>query len=249
MLKGEAPRMKTHTDCLSSRRMIKLPGFIDVHVHTRDPGATEKEDFASCTAAALAGGITIIFAMPNTNPAVVDHQSFALAKERAALGARCDYALFLGASSENYTLSPEIAPLAAGLKMYLNETFTTLRLTDLSVWVKHFDSWPKKYPLCVHAEGQTTAAVLLLASLHNRPVHVCHVARKEEIQIIRAAKEKGLAVTCEVCPHHLFLSSKDLERIGHAKGQVRPILGNPEDQQALWDNMDIIDCFATDHGN
>ncbi|XP_008545461.2 CAD protein [Microplitis demolitor] len=247
MLKGEAPRMKTHTDCLSSRRMIKLPGFIDVHVHTRDPGATEKEDFASCTAAALAGGITIIFAMPNTNPAVVDHQSFALAKERAALGARCDYALFLGASSENYTLSPEIAPLAAGLKMYLNETFTTLRLTDLSVWVKHFDSWPKKYPLCVHAEGQTTAAVLLLASLHNRPVHVCHVARKEEIQIIRAAKEKGLAVTCEVCPHHLFLSSKDLERIGHAKGQVRPILGNPEDQQALWDNMDIIDCFATDH--
>lgn len=54
---------------------------------------------------------------------------------------------------------------------------------------KHFESWPKKYPLCVHAEGQTTAAVLLLASLHSRPIHVCHVARKEEIEIIRAAKE------------------------------------------------------------
>lgn len=61
--------------------MIKLPGFIDVHVHTREPGAVHKEDYASCTAAALAGGITIIFAMPNTNPAVVDHQTFALAKE------------------------------------------------------------------------------------------------------------------------------------------------------------------------
>ncbi|XP_074101855.1 carbamoyl-phosphate synthetase 2, aspartate transcarbamylase, and dihydroorotase rudimentary [Cotesia typhae] len=246
-LGGKAPKMKTHTDCLSSRRMIKLPGFIDIHVHSRDPGATEKEDFASCTAAALAGGITIICAMPNTNPAVVDHQSFAIAKERATLGARCDYALFLGASSENYTISPEIAPLAAGLKMYLNETFTTLKLTDLSIWVKHFESWPKNYPLCVHAEGQTTAAVLLLASLHNRPIHVCHVARKEEIQIIRAAKEKGLAVTCEVCPHHLFLSTEDLERIGHAKGQVRPMLRTLEDQQALWDNMNIIDCFATDH--
>lgn len=81
ILCGRAPRMKTHTDCMSSRRMIKLPGFIDVHVHTRDPGANHKEDFASCTAAALAGGITMIFAMPNTNPAVVDHQSFALAKE------------------------------------------------------------------------------------------------------------------------------------------------------------------------
>ncbi|KAF7990987.1 hypothetical protein HCN44_000792 [Aphidius gifuensis] len=243
----KSPRMKTHTDCMSSRRMMKLPGFIDVHVHARDPGATHKEDFASCTAAALAGGVTIIFAMPNTNPAVIDHSSFAFAKEKASAGARCDYALFLGASSDNYNISSEIAPMAAGLKMYLNETFTTLRLNDLSVWIKHFENWPTKYPLCVHAEGQTTAAVLLLASLHNRPVHVCHVARKDEINIIRAAKEKGLAVTCEVCPHHLFLSQNDLEKIGTAKGQVRPMLATLEDQQALWDNMDVIDCFATDH--
>lgn len=239
--------MKTHTDCVSSRTMIKLPGLIDVHVHTRDPGAVYKEDFASCTAAALAGGITMIFAMPNTYPAVVDPQSFALAKERAVSSARCDYAIFVGASSDNYNITAELAPLAAGLKMYLNETFTTLRLTDLTVWIKHFQSWPKRYPLCVHAEGQTTAAILLLAGLHNRPIHVCHVARKEEIQIIRAAKEKGMAVTCEVCPHHLFLCEEDLERIGYGRGQVRPILGSKEDQQALWENLDVIDCFATDH--
>ncbi|XP_060824118.1 CAD protein [Bombus pascuorum] len=247
MLGGRAPRMKTHTDCMSSRTMIKLPGLIDIHVHTRDPGAVYKEDFASCTAAALAGGITMILAMPNTNPAVIDHQSFALAKERAVLNARCDYAIYVGASSDNHDITGELAPLAAGLKMYLNETFTTLRLTDLTVWVKHFQNWTKKYPLCVHAEGQTTAAVLLLAGLHNRPIHVCHVARKEEIQIIRAAKEKGMAVTCEVCPHHLFLCEEDLGRIGAGRGQVRPLLGTKEDQQALWDNLDIIDCFATDH--
>jgi carbamoyl-phosphate synthase/aspartate carbamoyltransferase/dihydroorotase len=60
----------------------------------------------------------------------------------------------------------------------------------MSVSEQHFDNWPRKYPLCVHAESQTTAAVLLLATLHNRPIHICHVARKEEIQIIRAAKEK-----------------------------------------------------------
>ncbi|EZA54099.1 CAD protein [Ooceraea biroi] len=247
MVGGKAPRMKTHTDCLSSRKMIRLPGLIDVHVHTRDPGAVHKEDFASCTAAALAGGITIIFAMPNTKPAVVDHQTFAIAKEQAETGSRCDYALFVGASSDNYNVIREIAPHAAALKMYLNETFTTLRLTDLTVWIKHFESWPKRYPLCVHAEGQTTAAVLLLASLHSRPIHVCHVARKEEIEIIRAAKEHGLAVTCEVCPHHLFLCNDDLDRIGSGRGQVRPTLGTKEDQQALWDNLDVIDCFATDH--
>ncbi|KYQ55118.1 CAD protein [Trachymyrmex zeteki] len=242
MVGGKAPRMKTHTDCMSSRKMIRLPGLIDVHVHTRDPGA-----FASCTAAALAGGITIIFAMPNTNPAVVDHKTFAIAKAQAVADSRCDYALFAGASSDNYNDIREIAPHVAALKMYLNETFTTLRLTDLTVWIKHFESWPKKYPLCVHAEGQTTAAVLLLASLHSRPIHVCHVARKEEIQIIRAAKEHGLAVTCEVCPHHLFLCRDDLDRIGYGRGQVRPTLGTKEDQQALWDNINVIDCFATDH--
>ncbi|XP_069677002.1 multifunctional protein r [Periplaneta americana] len=244
---GRAPAMKTHTDCTTSRQMLKLPGFIDVHVHVREPGATHKEDFASGTAAALAGGITMILAMPNTSPSIVDHQTFSLVKELAKAGARCDYALYLGASSDNYGVISDLAPSAAGLKMYLNETFTTLTLGDLTVWSKHFDSWPKKYPLCVHAESQTTAAVLLLATLHSRPIHICHVARKEEIQIIRAAKEKGLPVTCEVCPHHLFLSQKDLDRLGPKKGSVRPILGTEEDQQALWDNLNIIDVFATDH--
>jgi carbamoyl-phosphate synthase/aspartate carbamoyltransferase/dihydroorotase len=66
--------------------MMKLPGFIDVHVHVREPGATHKEDFASGTAAALAGGITMILAMPNTNPSVVDQQTFSLVKEVIGIG-------------------------------------------------------------------------------------------------------------------------------------------------------------------
>ena len=62
----------------------------------------------------------------------------------------------------------------------------------------------------MHAEGRSTAAAILLASLQDRPLHVCHVARREEILVIRAAKAKGLAVTCEVCPHHLFLCREDV---------------------------------------
>ncbi|XP_039292585.1 CAD protein-like [Nilaparvata lugens] len=242
------PPLRTHTDCLSSRRLVTLPGLIDVHVHVREPGAEHKEDYSTCTAAALAGGVTCICAMPNTAPACTDASTLALVKQKAAAGARCDYAIYFGATSDNYASIPELAPKAAGLKMYLNETFNTLRLKDLTEWIKHFDSWPKKWPLCVHAEGQTTAAVLLLATLHNRPIHVCHVARKEEIQIIRAAKEKGLPVTCEVCPHHLFLTDVEVAAsLGASKAQVRPVIGTREDQQALWDNLDIIDCFATDH--
>ncbi|KAK4875623.1 hypothetical protein RN001_012045 [Aquatica leii] len=241
------PLMKTHIDCITSRQLIKLPGFIDTHVHVREPGATHKEDFSSCTAAALAGGVTLICAMPNTNPPIIDEQSLQLVQKLSKENARCDYALYVGASSHNSSVIPELASQTAGLKMYLNETFTTLKLDDLTVWSKHLVNWPKKYPLCVHAEGQTTAAILLLANLHNRPIHICHVARKEEIQVIKAAKEKGMKVTCEVCPHHLFLSTNDVAHLGPTKSQVRPVLVSPEDQKALWDNLHVIDCFATDH--
>ncbi|KAF5279207.1 hypothetical protein FQR65_LT03454 [Abscondita terminalis] len=246
-LSRKLPLMKTHIDCITSRQLIKLPGFIDTHVHVREPGATHKEDFSSCTAAALAGGVTLICAMPNTNPPVIDEESLQLVQKLSKENARCDYALYMGASSHNATIIPELAPQAAGLKMYLNETFTTLKLDDLTVWSKHLINWPKKAPLCVHAEGQTTAAILLLANLHNRPIHICHVARKEEILVIKAAKEKGMKVTCEVSPHHLFLSTNDVPHLGRTKSEVRPILVSPEDQKALWDNLHVIDSFATDH--
>ncbi|XP_076085937.1 multifunctional protein CAD-like [Mytilus galloprovincialis] len=245
-LKG-APPLKTHIDCIASHRVVRLPGLIDVHVHVREPGAEHKEDFASATAAALAGGITLILAMPNTNPPTVDDQAFAITQKCAKQGARCDYGIFVGASSTNYNTLPQIGGKAVALKMYLNETFTTLKLDDISIWMKHFEHWPKHLPLCCHAEGTHTAAVILLSELFKRPVHICHVARKEEILVIRAAKEKGLAVTCEVAPHHLFLTADDLDNVGHQRGQVKPPLCTKEDQQALWDNMEIIDCFATDH--
>ena len=80
--------MKTYIDCISSHRTVRLPGLIDTHVHVREPGQTHKEDFASCTAAALAGGVTLIGAMPNTHPAIVDKESLALAQKvgRARMG-------------------------------------------------------------------------------------------------------------------------------------------------------------------
>lgn len=244
---GRKPAMKTHTDCMTSRRMVTLPGFIDVHVHLREPGATHKEDFASGTAAALAGGVTMVCAMPNTNPSIVDRSTFTLFQELAKNGARCDYALFVGASDNNWQHINELAAQAAGLKMYLNDTFSTLKMTDMTIWEKHMQNWPKRAPIVCHAERQTMGAVILMAHLMDRAVHICHLARKEEIMIVRAAKEKGMRVTCEVCPHHLFLSTKDVPSIGSGRAEVRPVLCSPEDQKALWDNMEYIDVFATDH--
>ncbi|NXG11083.1 PYR1 protein, partial [Sakesphorus luctuosus] len=244
---GAAPPMKMHVDCMTSQKLIRLPGLIDVHVHLREPGGTHKEDFASGTAAALAGGITMVCAMPNTSPAITDAASFALAQKLAEAGARCDFALFLGASSENAgTLGP-LAGAAAGLKMYLNDTFSSLRMDDVSLWMEHLEQWPQHLPVVAHAERQTVAAVLMVAQLYQRPVHICHVARRDEILLIKAAKQRGIPVTCEVAPHHLFLSQDDLGRLGEGQAAVRPALGTRQDVEALWENMDTIDCFATDH--
>lgn len=69
-----------------------------------------------------------------------------------------------------------------------------------------------------------------------------------QIFIIRAAKQRGIRVTCEVAPHHLFLCEDNVAAIGEGRAQVRPMLGTREDMEALWENLDIIDCFATDHG-
>jgi len=232
---------------------MRLPGLIDPHVHIREPGATHKEDWDTGTAAALAGGFTTILAMPNTRPPITDALTLDLALSAARQKARCDYGQYLGAGPDNLAALPDLARRAAGLKMYLDQTYgqssgsNLLRLDDMSLWMSHFEGWPKGWPVVAHAESRTLAAVILIASLYNRPVHLAHVSLREEILLIRQAKEKGLAVTCEVAPHHLFLTQDDIPSLGPGRSEVRPRLASAADCAALWENLEVIDCFATDH--
>ena len=173
-----------------------------------------------------------------------------LALTAAKQKARCDYAQFVGAGPDNADIVPSVAHKAAGLKMYLNSTFGELRLNDMTFWKPHFEKYPKQYPIVVHAESRSMAAAILFAAIYDRPIHIAHVSLKEEILLIKAAKEKGIKVTCEVTPHHLFLSNDDIPAISHGhagRGEVRPRLATQDDVDALWQNMDVIDCFATDH--
>jgi carbamoyl-phosphate synthase/aspartate carbamoyltransferase/dihydroorotase len=230
--------------------MIKLPGLIDPHVHMREPGQTHKEDWDSGTSAALAGGVTMVLAMPNTKPPIFDAATLDMAVEAAQLKARCDYAQFLGAGPENASIAASLASRSAGLKMYLDSTFGQLRLDDMTLWQLHFQHWPKHLPIVAHSESRSMAAVILMAAIYDRPVHIAHVSLKEEILLIKTAKERGIKVTCEVCPHHLFLTKDDIPSIsrGHpGRGEVRPRLATKEDADSLWGNLDVIDCFATDH--
>jgi dihydroorotase-like cyclic amidohydrolase len=230
--------------------MLRLPGLIDPHVHVREPGQTHKEDWDSATQAALAGGVTMILAMPNTKPPIFDVETLDLALSAAKSKARCDYAQFVGAGPENADLLPSLASRVAGLKMYLDSTFGELRLDNMTLWMPHFQKFPKDYPIVLHSESRTMAAGILFAAIYDRPVHIAHISLKEEILLIKAAKESGIKVTCEVCPHHLFLSKDDIPAIsqGHSgRAEVRPRLATKQDVDTLWENLDVIDCFATDH--
>jgi carbamoyl-phosphate synthase/aspartate carbamoyltransferase/dihydroorotase len=227
--------------------MIQLPGLIDPHVHVREPGGTHKEDWDSGTSAALAGGFTTILAMPNTRPPITDPETLQLAVQAAQSKARCDFGQFLGAGPDNLEHLRTLARQTAGLKMYLDQTYGPLRLDDMSLWMEHFKRWPPGSPIVAHAEGRSLAAVILMAAIFDRPLHLAHVSLREEILLIRAAKEKGIKVTCEVTPHHLFLTQLDVPAIGRGRSEVRPRLATPADQAALWDNLEVIDCFASDH--
>jgi carbamoyl-phosphate synthase / aspartate carbamoyltransferase / dihydroorotase len=226
--------------------LLRLPGLIDPHVHVRDLGQAHKEDWDTATAAALAGGFTCVLAMPNTQPPIIDENALAQQQAAARARARCDYGLYLGANTENVENVSALAPQSAGLKMYLDQTFGPLQLDGLGPLMAHAAHWPAERPLLCHAEGRTVAAAILVAHLAGRAIHICHVSRKEEIELIRAAKARGMQVTCEVCPHHMFMTR---ESYGLPSGyaEVRPCLATQADVDALWANLDVIDCFATDH--
>ena len=134
---------------------MRIPGLIDPHVHLREPGATHKEDWDTGTAAALAGGFTAVLAMPNTQPPVTDQASLEAVYAIAAEKAHCDYAQYLGAGPDNVTEAAACAQEAAGLKLYLDQTYGPLRLDEMSLWKAHFEAWPLDRPLVAHAEGRT----------------------------------------------------------------------------------------------
>ena len=225
---------------------VHLPGLIDVHVHLREPGGEHKEDISTGSAAALAGGVTMLLDMPNTYPPIVDAQALVLKQRLARRRALCDIGFYLGATEANAQEAAGQAGNAFALKIYLDQTYGPLRMRNLAALLSHFRTWPAHRPIAVHAEGLSAAIAIGLARSFGRRLHLCHVSRADEVALIRAAKESGAALTCEVTPHHLFLDEKDIQRLG-PYGSMKPPLAPAEDVAALWANLALIDCVATDH--
>jgi carbamoyl-phosphate synthase/aspartate carbamoyltransferase/dihydroorotase len=110
--------LNADVDCFTNYRTIRLPGLIDVHVHTRDLGEAHKEDWESCSKSALAGGITMICSMPNTKPPLIDSDSFDLTYQAASSKSLCDFAFIGGAADNNHSSHAGLEKCVA-LKMYV----------------------------------------------------------------------------------------------------------------------------------
>lgn len=228
--------------------IVKLPGLIDTHVHLREPGATQKEDFESGTKAALAGGYTCILDMPNNPEPTVSLD--ALDKKISLTQGRIysDVGFHFGATADSIQYFNQVKNEVFGLKVYMNHTTGTLLQEDSQILQAIFESWPKDKVLMVHAEGKTLEKAIELAKKNDNRLHVCHLSLKTEVEMIRSAKKAGLPITCEVTCHHLFLTEEDVGHLG-GFGVMRPPLSSKEDQEALWKGVEdgTVDTIASDH--
>lgn len=224
---------------------IRLPGLIDIHVHLRDPGQTHKEDFYSGTLAALAGGITTIFDMPNKSLHVLSESELEIKEETARQKAVCDYGFYFGTDGKNYNEFERVSKQVVGLKVFLDAStgHTLMSASELELIMR---SWPKTKLIVFHVEDDKVQQVIELSAQLGNKIHITHVHTKKLLASVLEAKKKGLSITCDVTPHHLFLTENDVKRL-KGFGIMRPPLVTKEDQDFLWEHIQDIDCIATDH--
>ena len=254
---------------------VCFPGFVDVHVHLREPGFLYKEDIKSGTMAAARGGYTTICAMPNLDPAPDCLENLRLELQAIAEKA-CIRVLPYGTISKQRAgrvltdfaaLSPYVCAFSddgSGVQdeKVMKEAMLKIKALDkilvahcedeslLNGGVIHDGAFARKYGypgICSASEYKPIARDLRLVEETGCRYHVCHISCKESVELIRKAKKQGLPVTCETAPHYLLLDENDMKESGEYK--MNPPLRSAEDRQALLEGIKdgTIDMIATDH--
>ena len=227
---------------------VCLPGLVDIHVHFRDPGLEYKEDIETGSRAAAHGGFTDVCCMPNTDPVTDNAMVVEYIRSRARDLGKCRVhvsgACTKGLKGEALA---EMGDMVAhgcvshcqdeGLvdKGQVNEGVASTRLA--------IQGWPGAgEEIQIHRDIE-------LSRLTGCPVHIQHLTTAHGIEIVRRAKADGVKVTCEVTPHHLFLTEDDITEAYETSLKVNPPLRTKEDSQALVEAIldGTVDCIVTDH--
>lgn len=240
--------------------IIRLPGLIDIHVHLRDPGQTHKEDFYTGTSAALAGGVTAVFDMPNNLEPIFTYEKLLEKIEAVKKKAVCDWGLYFGTDGKNLDQFPLVQSLVIGLKIYLNLTTGKYLVEDEELVEQVFSKWPKEKVIVVHAEGEKIDLAIALCRKYKNKLHITHIATKSDLEKIIDAKLLKLNITCDVTPHHLFFykdqkknivySTLGREKIEYNVSKmivVKPSIALRRDVEYIWEQLTYVDCIATDH--
>jgi dihydroorotase len=247
-----------------------LPGAVDAHVHFREPGMTQKEDFLTGTTSAACGGVTTILDMPNTRPSTIFlsdlEEKVALVQPKACV----DFGLFAGLVAKS---RPERASLmAAGHKLYMGSTTGDLLVDDYPALPDLLtQARATGKPVAVHAEDEAVIRSIgirptdILSYNDARPPgceaaavekfqkalggeggHICHISSRKALEAI--GKEGQGKMTCEVTPHHLLLDAREDGSLG-TLGKVNPPLRKREEREALWNAFldGTIGVLASDH--
>ena len=249
-----------------------IPGVVDDQVHFREPGLTHKEDLLTATLACAKGGVTSFLEMPNTKPTTT---SVAALESKLGLAAgRCvvNYGFYIGATPENVAELAR-ATRTPGIKIFIGSSTGDLLVDEQSALERIFAE--TTLPICAHCEDEATvranaarigggssvadhsrirdnAAALIatkravdLAERHRHRFHVLHVSTAEEVQFLRGTSD---LITAEACPHHLFFTVDDYDRLGSLI-QMNPSIKSRADAAAVWQGLldGTLEVIATDH--
>ena len=227
---------------------IRIHGMLDPHTHLRDLEWAHKATFTSETHAALAGGYTAVFDMPNTPPTTTTQANLRIKLDALQSQVYCDYGVFFGASQAHNQTEYNGLEGVCGLKIFNNATTGTLLIDNQAERQAHYQAWDNGRVIAVHAEGETVRDILAIVRQTRRFTHFLHISTAQEINDLREAKEEGLPISIGVCPHHLYLTEDDLPTLGNL-GRMKPELKTRHDQTALWDALQagVIDVIESDH--
>ncbi len=251
-----------------------LPGVVDTQVHFREPGATHKEDLETGSRAAVLGGVTAVFEMPNTNPLTTTAADLADKVARAKDRMHCDFAFYVGGTHENARDIPELErqPGAAGIKVFMGSSTGSLLVADdagIAEILSHsrrraafhaedeerlkeranlrVAGDPSSHP--VWRDAQTallaTQRLLKIAREKRALIHVLHVSTAEEMALLAAHKD---IASVETTPHHLTLSDADYLRVG-TLAQMNPPVRDAAHREEIWRALQqgVVDVLGSDH--